>query len=38
MLKLFIPRDLLTWIDLNRGDMSRCVFIISTLYEVKENS
>lgn len=36
MTKLFIPSDLLKWIDENRGDLSRQAFIIKCIGKVKE--
>lgn len=36
MLKLFIPKHLLQWIDDVRGEDSRAVFIINTLCSIKD--
>lgn len=36
MTKLIIPRDLLMWIDENRGEMSRQSFILKCVSKVKE--
>lgn len=35
MFKLNIPRELLEWIDANRGQDCRAVFIIKTMYNCK---
>lgn len=35
MFKLNIPRDLLEWIDAQRGQDCRAVFIIKTIYNCK---
>lgn len=37
MLKLIIARDVLAWIDANKGDDSRPTFIIKTLRYVMTN-
>lgn len=37
-MNFIIPRDLLTWIDANRGELSRQSFIIRCLFKFKEMS
>lgn len=37
-MSLIIPRELLNWIDENRGEMSRQSFIIRCLFKIKEFS
>ena len=38
MTSLIVPRDLLNWIDENRGGLSRQTFIIKCLFKLKEVS
>jgi hypothetical protein len=35
-MQIIIPRNLLEWIDANRGEMSRQLFMIKHLYKIKE--
>lgn len=35
-MQLILPRNLLNWIDENRGEMSRQLFIIKCMYKLKE--
>lgn len=38
MTSLMIPRDLLRWIDENRGNLSRQSYMIKCLFKLKEIS
>ena len=38
MTNLIVPRDLLRWIDENRGSLSRQSYIIECLFKLKEVS
>lgn len=38
MTNLIMPRDLLRWIDENRGSLSRQSYIIKCLFKLKEVS
>lgn len=37
-MSLLIPKDLLQWIDENRGELSRQSFIIKCMFKLKEVS
>lgn len=34
---ILLPKDLLTWIDMNRGSLSRQAFIIECMISYKKN-
>lgn len=38
MTNLIVPRELLRWIDENRGELSRQSFMIKCLFKLKEVS